>query len=291
MHVRCVRYSYMNSLEKWTKHKDLLLCVDSDGCAMDTMDIKHKSCFGPKMIECYGLDAYSEAVQAVWDEINLYSMSRGINRFLALVETLKAVETRGICELKEVYDRLELWTREAKELSNPALAAEIEKNNDPQLRLALRWSKMVNEAIAALPEDHGAYPGVKEALEALSAVADISVVSSANGEALKSEWHRCGLDGYINALLGQGCGSKAFCIAELIRIGRYDKERVLMVGDAPGDLVAAEKSGVLFYPILVGKEEFSWTRLRNEAIGKLADGSFAGEYAEQLKKEFLDNLS
>ncbi len=281
----------MNSLEKWNRHKDLLLCVDSDGCAMDTMDIKHKSCFGPKMIECYGLNAYSEAVQTVWDEINLYSMSRGINRFLALVETLKAVENRGICKPEEPYDRLELWTREAKELSGPALTAEIEKYNDSQLSLALRWSSEVNEAISALPDSHGAYPGVKEALKALSAVADISVVSSANGEALKSEWHRCGLDGYINALLGQEVGSKAFCIAELIRLGGYDKERVLMVGDAPGDLRAAEKNGVLFYPILVGKEEFSWHRLRNEAFGKLADGSFAGAYQEQLKKEFFDNLS
>lgn len=281
----------MNSLENWVRHKDFLLCVDSDGCAMDTMDVKHKTCFGPKMIECYGLEAHREAVQTLWDEVNLYRLSRGINRFLALVETLKGIEARGICKLAEPYDRLEAWTRDAKELSNPALAAEIEKTGDPQLALALRWSTEVNAAIAKLPEDHGAYPGVKEALATLSEVADVSVVSSANGGALESEWRRCELDQYINALLGQESGSKAFCIAELLRLGTYDKSRVLIVGDAPGDLKAAEKNGVFYYPILVGKEEFSWNRLRGEAIGKLIDGTFAGEYQEQLKKEFFENLS
>lgn len=281
----------MNSLENWKRHKDLLLCVDSDGCAMDTMDIKHKRCFGPKMIECYGLRAHRDAVQTLWNEINLYRLSRGINRFLALVETLKAIEERGICKLSEPYDRLEAWANTSSELSMPALSAEIEKTGDPQLALALHWSKEVNEAISKLSDDHGAYPGVKESLAELSRVADISVVSSANGGALESEWQKCELHTYINALLGQESGSKAFCISELLRLGRYEKNRVLMVGDAPGDLRAAEKNGVLYYPILVGKEEFSWNRLRNEAIGRLMDGSFEGEYQEQLKKEFFENLS
>lgn len=281
----------MNSLENWERRKDFLLCVDSDGCAMDTMDIKHKTCFGPKMIECYGLEAHRDAVQTLWDEINLYRLSRGINRFLALVETLKAIEERGISKLSDPYDRLEAWANTSKELSMPALAAEIEKTGDSQLALAFRWSKEVNEAISRLPDDHGAFPGVREAMTELSRVADISIVSSANGDALESEWHRCELDRYISALLGQESGSKAFCISELLRLGGYEKNRVLMVGDAPGDLKAAEKNGVLYYPILVGKEEFSWNRLCSEAIGRLTDGSFEGEYQEQLKKEFFENLS
>ena len=63
-----------------------------------------------------------------------------------------------------------------------------------------------------------------------------------------------------------------------------------MVGDAPGDLAAAESNDVLYYPILVGKEQFSWERLVEEALGKLLDGTFAGEYQQQLIKEFNDNL-
>ena len=281
----------MSLLDNFTKRKNFLVCVDSDGCAMDTMDIKHKRCFGPKMVECYGLGAHAEEVLALWDEINLYRLTRGINRFLGLVEALKAIDARGICKISEPYDRLERWTRETKELSNPALEAELAKTGDPQLALALRWSREVNEAIAQLPEDHGAYPGVKEALAQIANVADIAVVSSANSGALSSEWNRCGLDQYISLLLGQEVGSKAFCIAELLRIGGYDKAHVLMVGDAPGDLKAAETNSVFYYPILVGKESFSWDRLCAEAIGKLMDGTYAGEYQDQRKKKFFENLS
>ena len=45
-----------------------------------------------------------------------------------------------------------------------------------------------------------------------------------------------------------------------------------MVGDAPGDLDAAKK-WCFYYPILVGKEGFSWDRLANEALDQFLDGS------------------
>ena len=38
------------------KARDYLLCVDSDGCAIDGMTIKHKKCFGPAFIEEFGLE-------------------------------------------------------------------------------------------------------------------------------------------------------------------------------------------------------------------------------------------
>lgn len=279
----------MNLEKDWVRTKDFLLCVDSDGCAMDTMDIKHKTCFGPQLIECYGLDAHRQTVQTLWNEINLYRTTRGINRFLGLVLALDAIEADGICALP--HDRLADWTRDAQELSNPALAKQLEKTNDPQLALAYRWSCRVNEAIANLPDDHGAFPGVKASLATLSKIADIAVVSSANSQALQSEWRRCHLDEHISALLGQECGSKAHCIAELLRVGQYGKRQVLMIGDAPGDWKAAEANGVGFYPILVKKEEFSWRRLCDQAIDKLTNDTFAGVYQEQLQKEFFDNLS
>ena len=31
--------------------KKFLVCIDSDGCAIDTMDAKHKLCFAPLMVE------------------------------------------------------------------------------------------------------------------------------------------------------------------------------------------------------------------------------------------------
>ena len=38
------------------KEHDYLICIDSDGCAMDTMNSKHFYCFGPEWVKQYGLE-------------------------------------------------------------------------------------------------------------------------------------------------------------------------------------------------------------------------------------------
>ena len=50
------------TLLTYQKQKDYLVCVDSDGCAMDTMDIKHIRCFGPCMVREWGLEAHQDAI-------------------------------------------------------------------------------------------------------------------------------------------------------------------------------------------------------------------------------------
>ena len=42
-------------IEDFQKTKDFLICVDSDGCAMDTMDVKHIKGFGPEAVNTWGL--------------------------------------------------------------------------------------------------------------------------------------------------------------------------------------------------------------------------------------------
>ena len=68
------------TLQEFKKTKDYLICVDSDGCAMDTMDIKHFRCFGPCMVEEWGLEKWAGPILERWNEVNLYTMTRGINR-------------------------------------------------------------------------------------------------------------------------------------------------------------------------------------------------------------------
>ena len=41
----------MSALDDFNRKKRFAVCVDSDGCAMDTMNIKHIRCFGPCMVE------------------------------------------------------------------------------------------------------------------------------------------------------------------------------------------------------------------------------------------------
>ena len=280
----------MQNLSDFKQRKNFLICVDSDGCAMDTMNIKHKNCFGPKFVDVYGLSAYREQVQNLWEDINLYTKTRGINRFQALALTLRTIREQNICPLSHEFHNLEKWTEETTALSNSALEAEFAKTGNPQLRLALEWSYAVNDAITALPDGNYSYNDVKEALEQMSCSADIVVVSSANSEALEREWKTCGLTEHLSALFGQEPGTKTYLISKLMEIGGYDKSRVLMVGDAPGDLSAAEKNQVFYYPILAGKEEQSWKRLIGEAVEKFFSGTFAGEYQDSCIRALHDNL-
>lgn len=273
------------------KKKDFLICVDSDGCAMDTMDMKHFQCFGPCMIEEWNLQQWRDPLLERWNQINLYSSSRGINRFKALLMILQEVhlQYRPVDGLEILKD----WVENAASLSNDALEQAVGKTGGcfaPILEQALRWSKNVNSSIAALPEElKRAFPGAKEALEAAHPMANIAVVSSANRQAVEEEWKRCGLLSIVDEVCAQDSGSKSHCIQMLLQKG-FDAGRTLMIGDAPGDLAAAKSAGVWFFPILVKKERESWEKFRREGLERLLSGTFGGEYQEALLREFTENL-
>lgn len=272
----------------YTKRSDFLVCVDSDGCAMDTMDIKHIRCFGPCMVAEWGLEEWRDAILERWNEINLYTMTRGINRFKGLVKALGEIREK-YCEIEEL-DALEKWVNETTELSNAALEREIAKKDNICLRKALAWSSAVNQSIDRLPEeDKKPFGGVPEALKRAYRDADIAIVSSANLGAVLDEWDFYGLLEYTDVVLAQDSGSKAFCIGELMKRG-YAPDHVLMCGDAPGDLDAAEKNGVYYFPILVRHEAQSWEEFVKEGIGHFLDGTYGGSYQQEKKEQFLRNL-
>lgn len=271
--------------------KPFLICIDSDGCAMDTMNIKHKTCFGPQFVEVYGFENHREPVQKLWEDINLYTKTRGINRFLGLALALRTIKEKNVCPSDHGFDRLERWTKETSALSNAALAEAVQQTGDPQLQLALQWSLGVNRAVSALPEGNFAYAGVGEAIDAMKDRADIVVVSSANGEAIQREWALCGFTDQLSAMAGQEQGAKADVIAHLLATGHYDPQRVLMIGDAPGDLAAARKNNVLFYPILAGHEENSWAKLPREALAHFFSETYSECLQDKLIRAFEENLS
>ena len=128
----------------------------------------------------------------------------------------------------------------------------------------------------------------KEALEYAHQYGDIAIVSSANRQAVVEEWERYHLLEHVDIILAQDAGTKAHCIRELVKKG-YDKEHVLMVGDAPGDCDAAEGNGVHYYPILVNHEKESWDEAIAVAFGKLQSGEYA-VYGAEMKQKFLQNL-
>lgn len=271
----------------FNKTKSFLVCVDSDGCAMDTMDVKHEEFFGPLAAEVFGIQDRN-VFQEDWERINLHSTTRGINRFKGLVLALENASERG--ENVGDISALREWTETTPELSNKALEQAIEKNPSDDLKKALDWSGRVNSGIETeLAGRDKPFPGVKDVLKEIHDLADIAIVSSANSEALYSEWERHGLMEHVDAVYGQEAGSKAAAIEELKAHGYADDE-VLMVGDAPGDLKAAQANDVLYYPILFGNEEKSWMRLSQEGITKFVNKEYAGAYHEQVVGEFEDLL-
>ena len=276
------------TLQDFQKTKDFLICVDSDGCAMDTMDVKHFRCFGPCMVEEWGLEEWAEPILKRWNEVNLYTMTRGINRFKGLALALREID--GKYKKIDGVDELERWVANAPALSNDGVKAAIGSGGGEVLKKALRWSVKVNERINALPfEVKKPFDGVLEGLEYAHRVADIAIVSSANLQAVEEEWALYGLLEHVDILLAQNVGSKAFCIAELLKKG-YDRDKVLMTGDAPGDLDAAKENGVFYYPILVRHEGDSWQEFRESAVDKLTGRSYGGAYQQEKLDAFLDNL-
>ena len=281
----------MSIFDNFEKKHDYLICVDSDGCVMDTMNCKHFHCFGPCMITEWGLEEWKDELLARWNEVNLFSMTRGINRFKALAICLEEIDKTfkpitGIAALVH-------WAETAPALSNDGVAKAAAEAADPDAKLvfqkALSWSKAVNAAIVELDESLKVpYAGAKEGLAAAHAFADVAMVSSANRDAVEEEWGKFGLLEHTDIVLAQDIGSKAACIAEMLKFG-YDLDKVVMVGDAPGDCDAAEKNGVHYYPILVNHEKESWDEAIAIAFGKLQSGEFTA-YGKDKKQEFLRNL-
>src|SRR3979490_2688292 len=77
-----------------TPKQKFLVGIDSDGCAFDTMELKHKECFIPNIINSYDLQGVSKYAREGCEFVNLYSKSRGINRFPALIEALEWLAKR-----------------------------------------------------------------------------------------------------------------------------------------------------------------------------------------------------
>ena len=281
----------MSIFDSFVRKHDYLVCVDSDGCVMDTMNCKHFNCFGPCMVDEWELGEWKDEILDRWNVINLFSMTRGINRFKGLAMALGEINEKykpitGIAALQH-------WVEVAPALSNDGVAKAAAEAADADAKLvfekALSWSKAVNAAIVKLPEELKVpYEGAKEGLAAAHKFADVAMVSSANRDAVEEEWGKFGLLEHTDIVLAQDIGSKAACIAAMMKFG-YDPDKVVMVGDAPGDCDAAERNGVHYYPILVNHEKASWDEAIAVGFNKLQSGEYAA-YGAEKKEEFLRNL-
>jgi phosphoglycolate phosphatase-like HAD superfamily hydrolase len=276
-------------LEELKPEKEFFIGIDSDGCVFDTMEIKQKECFCPQFIKYYGLQRVSKYARETWEFVNLYSKTRGVNRFKALISAMELLSKRKEVKLRcaKITDLTPLaeWIKLESKLGNPALEKYAAAINNPVINTTLAWSKEVNKNISELVFDIPPFPFVKESLNKISSMADIMVVSQTPIEALIREWQEHNIDNYVRLIAGQEYGTKGEHLKYAAK-GKYPDNKILMVGDAPGDLSAAKSNGVLFYPVNPGNEDESWERFFNEAVDKFFSGTYAGEYEDTLINEF-----
>jgi phosphoglycolate phosphatase-like HAD superfamily hydrolase len=283
-------------LSKFVRRHEFFIGIDSDGCAFDTMEIKHKECFIPNTIKHFGLQPVAKYAREAAEFVNLYSKWRGINRFPALERTLDLLaerdEVRARRFLVPQLPALRAWVAAEPQPSNPTLEAALRASGGAaaeDLTRVLRWSRAVNAAIADLVQGVPPFPRVRECLEKAAGRADVIVVSATPGEALQREWREHDLAGYVSLIAGQELGTKADHL-RLTAGGKYPPGHVLMVGDAPGDLAAARANGALFFPINPGDETESWARLHGEGLDRFFRGAYGGTYEAEHIADFEARL-
>ena len=266
--------------------------IDSDGCVFNSMEVKHNDCFSVNLVKHFGLASISRQVHQAWDFVNLYSKTRGTNRFKAVLlvcdflREMPLVRNMGVAVPELTY--LREWAETETKLGNPALQSAIDTATGDrlaELEQVMGWSLGVNESVAEIVYNVPPFPGVQEALKRLQGSADVIVVSATPDEALQREWSEHGIDAYVALIAGQEMGTKTEHLTITTK-DRYPENRVLMLGDSPGDLKAARDVGALFFPVNPGAEDASWRLFLDEALDKFFRGDYAGGYEAGLIDEF-----
>src|SRR5258706_7127171 len=198
-------------LKDFRPTKEFFVGIDSDGCIFDSMEIKHKECFTPMFVKHFKLQAVSKYAREVWDFVNLYSKTRGANRFPALVRALNLLRERSQVTARKIHvantKALEEWIGRETKLGNATLAAEVKGGNQGLAQIKV-WSDAVNAAIEDIVHGVPPFPLVQECLARINGKADAMCISQTPADALKREWAEHGIDKFVKMIAGQEMGTK-----------------------------------------------------------------------------------
>ncbi|HLN21967.1 MAG TPA: HAD hydrolase-like protein [Bacteroidales bacterium] len=281
------------ALKEFKPAKEFFIGIDSDGCVFDSMEVKQKEFFIPLALKQFNLWPVAGILRKTWEFVNLYSAYRGSNRFISLIRVFEmltedekvknsGVKLPGTAELKQ-------WVQSENKLSNDTLRAYCENINNKDLDKILQWSEAVNNEIGLWLRNLPPFANVRKALEIASGEADLVVVSQTPADAIIREWKEHDLEKYVRAIAGQEDGTKSEHI-RMATAGRYSNDRILMVGDAIGDLKAAEANAIHFFPIIPGDEDESWAKFIIEAYPRFIEGRYNQDYEQLLIADFRKSL-
>jgi phosphoglycolate phosphatase-like HAD superfamily hydrolase len=252
------------------------------------MEIKQKDHFHPAIIRHWKLESIESQVRAAAEFTYLYSMYRGLNRFLGLCKTFELLndwpEARDNATLPDPTD-LRTYCDSGLPLSNETLKAEATRTGSTLLAETHKWSVELNADIDQNMPDPPPFQGAGDALKLIAENSDTIVISQTQAIALLKDWYRDDLAQYVSVIAGPELGSKTdhFTMAA---VNRYPANAILMIGDAPGDLATAQTIGCNFFSINPGHEVESWQRFMDEAYTEFLSGGFSEEYQKQLNQEF-----
>lgn len=285
------KYSIVNAKKK----KDFLLCIDSDGCVFDTMNSKHKLCFAPLLIKEFCLDEHYDELFDFWQELNLYTSLRGVNRFKGAGIFLNYVLDKNYMQLSKreqvFFDEYIVWTETAKALSNAGLENFIREREENEIaKKILIWSNNVNKKISSLTsEEKKLFNNAATCLKLMNKYADIAVVSSANKVEIFSEWQHADILRYVQTVCTQEDGSKKSSIKKLLSLS-YKAENVLCIGDAISDMLVAQSVNCLFYPVIPDSEKESWQLLKEKYFMLFLKKNYSIEVEFELQKRLKTKL-
>jgi len=290
-------------LKTFKKTRDFLVAIDTDGCVVDNMNGKQMLIFHPQYMEFFDLWEIESYVREIAEYYNLFSISRGCNRFLAIQHTLrdlyqrqdvlKAAKEHGV--RLPPREPLESYVKDSTEksvgLGNPSLEKFLAaRSMDFSLYKLLGWSEAVNRTFPFINPRIPLFENVRESLRLVADHADIVVVSQTPYDDLLNYWTTQNVTQYITLIAGQEMGSKGHHLEVLKKAAGYADDHVLMIGDADGDLKAVKKNNSLFYPIPAGREREAWKTFPDAFKSFLNagyDGAREGSLLEAFAKVLL----
>lgn len=181
--------------------------IDSDGCAFDAMELKHKECFIPTIVRVWGLQAVSKYTRETCEFVNLYSKTRGLNRWIALSRVFDLLRERPEVTARGAKvpkgDKIKEFIDSGYPLSHAGMVQYAADHPDPELEQAVQWSTAVDDAIEAMVHGVPPFPWVRESLQKMQGNVDLMVVSATPVEALEREWGENGIAQYMSVIAGQ----------------------------------------------------------------------------------------
>lgn len=280
-------------VQNFPKRHDTFIGIDSDGCVIDSMRIKQREHIQKAIIRYWHLEPLSETLLACSEFVNMTSATRGVNRMKALLLTLDYFnthpQTRAAGFPVIPLDDLRAYCQSGLPLGTPSLTQWLTTHPSAELEKILRWNNEINRELVEVMRPLPAFAQAAAALAVMHEQSDLMVVSQAPESSLINEWRSVDLLRYVPIIAGQEIGSKVEQLS-LPTAGRYAPDRIMMIGDAFGDLDAARQLGIRFYPILPDREEASWQHFLQTIYPKFLSGSYSLADEAELIHTFQTTL-